>query len=38
MGRFGREEEVAKTVAWMFSEESSFMTGHTLVIDGGASA
>jgi len=38
MGRFGREEEVAKTVAWMFSEESSFMTGHTLIIDGGASA
>ena len=38
MGRFGREEEVAKTLVWMFSEESSFMTGHTLVIDGGASA
>jgi len=34
----GSEEEVARTVAWMFSEGTSFMTGHTLVIDGAASA
>jgi NAD(P)-dependent dehydrogenase (short-subunit alcohol dehydrogenase family) len=38
MGRFGSEEEVANTVVWLFSDESSFVSGHTLVIDGCASA
>ena len=38
MGRFGNEEEVAEAVVWLFSDESSFVSGHTLVIDGGASA
>lgn len=38
MGRFGREEEVALAVAWLFSDESCYVTGHSLVIDGGASA
>ena len=37
-GRFGNEEEVGEAVVWLFSDASSFVTGHTLVIDGGASA
>jgi NAD(P)-dependent dehydrogenase (short-subunit alcohol dehydrogenase family) len=38
MGRFGREEEVAEAAVWLLSDASSFITGHALVIDGGASA
>jgi NAD(P)-dependent dehydrogenase (short-subunit alcohol dehydrogenase family) len=38
MGRFGREEEVAEAVVWLCSDASSFITGHALVVDGGASA
>ncbi len=37
-GRFGEEGEVSESVIWLFSDASSFVTGHTLVIDGGASA
>ena len=35
MKRFGRPEEVAKAVLWLFSDESSYLTGHSLIIDGG---
>jgi NAD(P)-dependent dehydrogenase (short-subunit alcohol dehydrogenase family) len=38
MGRFGREEEVAEAAVWLLSDASSFITGHSLVIDGGATA
>ena len=38
MGRFGREEEVAEAAVWLLSDASSFITGHALIIDGGASA
>jgi NAD(P)-dependent dehydrogenase (short-subunit alcohol dehydrogenase family) len=38
MGRFGKEEEVAAAAVWLLSDVSSFVTGHTLVVDGGASA
>jgi NAD(P)-dependent dehydrogenase (short-subunit alcohol dehydrogenase family) len=37
LGRLGRVEEVADAVAWMASGQSSFMTGHALILDGGAS-
>ncbi|WP_264300118.1 SDR family oxidoreductase [Microbulbifer hainanensis] len=37
MGRFGRPEEIAAGIAFLLSEKSSFMTGQTLFIDGGAS-
>ena len=30
-------EEVADAVLWMASGQASFMTGHALVLDGGAS-
>jgi 3-oxoacyl-[acyl-carrier protein] reductase len=33
--RFGRPEEIAKAVAFLVSDSASFITGETLVIDGG---
>ncbi|GAB6946552.1 3-oxoacyl-[acyl-carrier-protein] reductase [Vulcanisaeta sp. JCM 16161] len=35
MGRLGRPEEVAKAVVFLLSDDSSFITGHAIVIDGG---
>jgi NAD(P)-dependent dehydrogenase (short-subunit alcohol dehydrogenase family) len=35
VGRTGRPEEIAATVAWLGSDAASFVTGHALVADGG---
>jgi 3-oxoacyl-[acyl-carrier protein] reductase len=35
LGRIGQPEDVASVVAFLLSEESSFMTGQTLVVCGG---
>ena len=38
MGRMGQPEEIAAAVLWLCSDQASFVTGHPLVIDGGAVA
>jgi NAD(P)-dependent dehydrogenase (short-subunit alcohol dehydrogenase family) len=38
MGRMGRPEEIAHGIAWLLSDEASFVTGHILNIDGGFQA
>ena len=35
IGRFGKPEEIAEAVVWMCSERASFVTGQSLVLDGG---
>jgi NAD(P)-dependent dehydrogenase (short-subunit alcohol dehydrogenase family) len=36
MGRLGRPEELAKAVAFLASDDASFMTGDEVFVDGGA--
>jgi NAD(P)-dependent dehydrogenase (short-subunit alcohol dehydrogenase family) len=35
IGRLGTPEEIAETVVWLCSEAASFVTGHTMTVDGG---
>lgn len=35
MGRVGEPEEIADAVVWLCSGESSFVTGASIVVDGG---
>ena len=35
LGRLGRPEEVADTIVWLASERASFVTGQTILVDGG---
>ena len=35
IGRFGKTEEVANAVIWLSSDAASFVTGHTMLVDGG---
>ncbi len=35
IGRFGKPMEIAEAVLWLCSNQSSFMTGHYIVLDGG---
>src|SRR5206468_1270087 len=35
MGRLGQPEEIASVIRFLLSDDSSFMTGHTLAVSGG---
>jgi NAD(P)-dependent dehydrogenase (short-subunit alcohol dehydrogenase family) len=35
IGRMGQPEEIAEAVVWLCSEAASFVTGHTMTVDGG---
>jgi NAD(P)-dependent dehydrogenase (short-subunit alcohol dehydrogenase family) len=35
VGRMGNPTEVAASVAWLCSDAASFITGHTMAVDGG---
>jgi 3-oxoacyl-[acyl-carrier protein] reductase len=36
LGRLGKPEEVADAIVWLASERASFITGQTILVDGGA--
>ncbi|MCD9143882.1 SDR family NAD(P)-dependent oxidoreductase [Streptomyces albireticuli] len=38
IGRVGETREIADAVCWLASDEASFVVGHDLVVDGGATA
>jgi NAD(P)-dependent dehydrogenase (short-subunit alcohol dehydrogenase family) len=38
MGRIGRPEEAAEAVLWLCSGAASYVTGHSMIVDGGWTA
>jgi len=37
-GRLGTAEEIAEAAVWLCSDRASFVTGHSMIVDGGAVA
>jgi NAD(P)-dependent dehydrogenase (short-subunit alcohol dehydrogenase family) len=38
MGRIGRPDEAAEAVLWLCSDGASYVTGHSMIVDGGFTA
>jgi NAD(P)-dependent dehydrogenase (short-subunit alcohol dehydrogenase family) len=38
LGRIGRPEETADAIVWLLSDRSNYLTGSSLIIDGGLSS
>jgi NAD(P)-dependent dehydrogenase (short-subunit alcohol dehydrogenase family) len=38
LGRLGTPQEVAEAVVWLCSDAASYVTGHTLLVDGALTA
>jgi NAD(P)-dependent dehydrogenase (short-subunit alcohol dehydrogenase family) len=38
LGRVGRAEEAAEVVVWLCSDAASYVTGHSMIVDGGMTA
>lgn len=38
LGRIGRPEEAAAAVLWLCSDEAAYVTGHSMIVDGGLTA
>jgi meso-butanediol dehydrogenase/(S,S)-butanediol dehydrogenase/diacetyl reductase len=38
VGRFGKPDDIANMVAWLASDQSAYMTGECLTVDGGMTA
>jgi NAD(P)-dependent dehydrogenase (short-subunit alcohol dehydrogenase family) len=38
LGRIGRPEEAAEAVVWLCSTAATFVTGHSMIVDGGMTA
>ena len=38
LSRIGRPEEAAEAILWLASDAASYVTGHTMIADGGLTA
>jgi len=38
LGRIGRPEEAAAAIVWLCSDAASYVTGHSMIVDGGMTA